>query len=129
MHYPSLTLSFLTAKIRGEYRISPKMLFYPSLKIFFCTSDVRNITKSLELPRFRVPLSLSASISFIDHISWAGAVSNIETLFVFMDFSDFANFYGFHARLLLTQKSTHWNPRASVRQAWKSQPSVQVNLT
>ena len=30
---------------------------------------------------------------------------------------------------LLTQKSTHWNPRASVRQAPKSQPSVPVNLT
>ena len=30
---------------------------------------------------------------------------------------------------LLTQKSTHWNPRASVRQAPESQPSVPVNLT
>ena len=30
---------------------------------------------------------------------------------------------------LLKQKSTHWNPRASVRQARKSQPSVPINLT
>ena len=33
------------------------------------------------------------------------------------------------SRILLTQKSTHWNPRASIRQAPKSQPSVPVNLT
>ena len=31
--------------------------------------------------------------------------------------------------IVLTQKSTHWNPRASVRQAPESQPSVPVNLT
>ena len=31
--------------------------------------------------------------------------------------------------IVLMQKSTHWNPRASVRQARKSQPSVPVNLT
>jgi len=31
--------------------------------------------------------------------------------------------------ILLTEKSTHWNPRASVRQAPESQPSVLVNLT
>ena len=31
--------------------------------------------------------------------------------------------------LLLTQKLTHWNPRASVRQTPESQPSVPVNLT
>ena len=30
---------------------------------------------------------------------------------------------------LLTQKSTHWNPRASVRRVTESQPSVPVNLT
>ena len=30
---------------------------------------------------------------------------------------------------LLTQKSTHWNPRASVCQAPESHPSVPVNLT
>jgi len=30
---------------------------------------------------------------------------------------------------VLTQKSTHWNPRASVHQAPKSQPSVPDNLT
>jgi len=37
----------------------------------------------------------------------------------------------FHTSIIhvLTQKSTHWNPRASVRQARKSQPSVPVNLT
>ena len=31
--------------------------------------------------------------------------------------------------ILLTQKSTHWNPRASVRRVTESQPSVPVNLT
>ena len=30
---------------------------------------------------------------------------------------------------VLTQKSTHWNPRASVRRVTESQPSVPVNLT
>ena len=30
---------------------------------------------------------------------------------------------------VLMQKSTHWNPRASVSQASESQPSVPVNLT
>jgi len=29
---------------------------------------------------------------------------------------------------VLTQKSTHWNPRARVRQASESQPSVPDNL-
>ena len=31
--------------------------------------------------------------------------------------------------VVLTQKSTHWNPRASVRRVMESQPSVPVNLT
>jgi len=35
----------------------------------------------------------------------------------------------FHFTELLTQKATHWNPRASVCQAPESQPSVPVNLT
>ena len=30
---------------------------------------------------------------------------------------------------VLTQKSTHWNPRAGVRRVTESQPSVPVNLT
>ena len=31
--------------------------------------------------------------------------------------------------VVLTQKSIHWNPRASVRRVMESQPSVPVNLT
>ena len=30
---------------------------------------------------------------------------------------------------MLMQKSTHWNPRANVRQSSKNRPSVPANLT